>query len=89
MCLILRQSDHAKDCVDLKSCFIYSNIFCTICIIEDTFVNEEFVRIDNILTTYSTVVFKAIFILVFYVFAYWGIIVQMANFAYKELLNAT
>jgi hypothetical protein len=34
------------------------------------FVNEEFVRIDNILTTYSTVVFKGIFILVFYVFAY-------------------
>ena len=53
------------------------------------FVNEEFVRIDNILTTYSTVVFKAIFILVFYVFEYWSIIVQMANFAYKELLNAT
>ena len=53
------------------------------------FVNEEFVRIDNILTTYNTVVFKAIFILVFYVFVYWGIIVQMANFAYKELLNDT
>ena len=53
------------------------------------FVNEEFVRIDNILTKYSTVVFKAIFILVFYVFAYWSIIVQMANAADKELLNAT
>lgn len=33
-------------------------------------VNEEPVRLDNVLSTYYTMAFNAIFILVFYVFAY-------------------
>jgi len=41
--------------------FVLSRRFC---------VNEDRVRLDNILSTYYTVAFNAIFILVFYVFAY-------------------